>query len=454
MAKAPMNPHDNDKSSELPRAGYLVRGKLCLDASVVTWASDQSGQDASGCVAVDSASPCSEHESPVVSPAPRTVIRGNVLDSYRRNGANADLKTDQPAAANSFVRKPIAVMPAVGKPAAKRRMTPEPIAVQPRTVPPDTTKPVAEKPVAGRPVTERRATLEPVAVKPVPATPGTRRLIATSALSSDAIPKAVLAQQSPRSSSTPLQSDSVIQSTPFRPEAAPSDKAAAYLAKQRSRASSNDPVRCADVAQGKTPSKGAGKPVHASRRSRRNSLADTRGGLRFGEMPLRAYRPRDFTRLLLGRIQSASESPRDINALIDEVQREFPVPRGNGGFQAWRKRLMLPWVLCCAVGLNSCTALLAPEAGSEVRQLKHLAIGVQRYTDRNGKLPERLDQLPEFPGTAVYWPIEFQDVRNEHQRPEVLWIHDGEDDYAIVLRRGDHRWVHYDNGAVRHSYAD
>lgn len=160
--------------------------------------------------------------------------------------------------------------------------------------------------------------------------------------------------------------------------------------------------------------------------------------------------PNPFLKSLLVKIERAPRGVgADLNALIHSVQTEMGMLRRGAARRFTRREWIAPWVASCLIGLTSCAPFFHVTAGSEVQQLQHLAIGVERYIEEQGHPPTTLDQLAEFPRDAVSWPLEFWGVRNQQGLNEVAWITDGEDDFAIVLRTRDRAWVRYDEGHVR-----
>lgn len=157
-----------------------------------------------------------------------------------------------------------------------------------------------------------------------------------------------------------------------------------------------------------------------------------------------------FLKSLLGKIEDNCHlASADLNRLIRSVQQETGMLPQGSKRRLRRRQWIAPWAATCLVGLTSCAPFVSTASGIEVQQLQHLAIGVERFIEREGHFPEALDQLSEFPDNAVLWPIELLGVRNGQGLNEVSWVADGAGDFAIILRTEDRTWVRYDEGHVR-----
>ena len=143
-----------------------------------------------------------------------------------------------------------------------------------------------------------------------------------------------------------------------------------------------------------------------------------------------------------------SNTPVDLGHAVQQARADGDKPATASGKPSLFKK---PAVIASSVTLLLAVSALGlwqtsqPSLSGHPATLQQLAQSVEQFRhSRNGRLPEQLSNLENFPKNAVEWQLTHWRARDAAGRTEVFWAPNGTRHYRIVLRHGSEVWVYND----------
>lgn len=164
------------------------------------------------------------------------------------------------------------------------------------------------------------------------------------------------------------------------------------------------------------------------------SLIDAEIATRTGAKELPQPRPRGHRHIDLS--DAVQQSHTDADAPVSQPTRTSALtPRAVVAFTIVVALLLAAWAWQART----------PTLSGHPATLHNLAQAVEQYrVSRNGRLPEQLSNLEQFPKGAVEWQLKHWKARDAAGRTEIIWAPNGPKHYRIVLRQGNEVWIYSD----------